>query len=446
MSSEFNRRSLLGASTLVLLLGPQQIAHGAQVVAVRLWPAEDYTRITIESDSPLKTTQRFVNDPPRMEVDLQGLDLLPSLSALVGKLRSDDPNIAGMRVSQHGTGVVRLVIDLKQPIAPQSFSLKPTAPYQHRWVLDLYPVTPPDPLAQLIEQRLADLERRVGNAGDTPSTDPLGDLLAQRGQLPKAPTPPSATPNKPAHRGGASMGERLIVVALDPGHGGEDPGAIGPAGTFEKNVVLQIAQRLRDRINNTRVNGLPMRAFMTRDGDFFVPLHERVRKAQRVNADLFISIHADAFYSPRPQGASIYALSTRGATSAAARWMANKENSSDQIGGINVKVKDNSIRSALIDMSTTAQINDSLKVGSAMLGEVGKVGRLHKPRVEQANFAVLRAPDIPSVLVETAFISNPDEEKRLRSAAYQNQLADALLRGVVRYFTQHPPLVKRRGT
>ena len=441
MSNAVNRRTLLGASSLVLLLGPQQIAHGAQVVAVRLWPAEDYTRITIESDSPLKTTQRFVNDPPRMEVDLQGLDLLPSLSALVGKLRSDDPNIAGMRVSQHGSGVVRLVVDLKLPIAPQSFSLKPTAPYQHRWVLDLYPVTPPDPLAQLIEQRLADLERRVGNAGDTPSTDPLGDLLAQRGQLPKAPQTPSATPSKPTHRGGASMGERLIVVALDPGHGGEDPGAIGPGGTFEKNVVLQIAQRLRDRINNTRVHGLPMRAFMTRDGDFFVPLHERVRKAQRVNADLFISIHADAFYSPRPQGASIFALSTRGATSAAARWMANKENSSDQIGGINVKVKDNSIRSALIDMSTTAQIKDSLKVGSAMLGEVGKVGRLHKPRVEQANFAVLRAPNIPSVLVETAFISNPDEERRLRSAEYQNQLADALLRGVVRYFTQHPPLV-----
>ena len=441
MSNAVNRRTLLGASSLVLLLGPQQIAHGAQVVAVRLWPAEDYTRITIESDSPLKTTQRFVNVPPRMEVDLQGLDLLPSLSALVGKLRSDDPNIAGMRVSQHGSGVVRLVVDLKLPIAPQSFSLKPTAPYQHRWVLDLYPVTPPDPLAQLIEQRLADLERRVGNAGDTPSTDPLGDLLAQRGQLPKAPQTPSATPSKPTHRGGASMGERLIVVALDPGHGGEDPGAIGPGGTFEKNVVLQIAQRLRDRINNTRVHGLPMRAFMTRDGDFFVPLHERVRKAQRVNADLFISIHADAFYSPRPQGASIFALSTRGATSAAARWMANKENSSDQIGGINVKVKDNSIRSALIDMSTTAQIKDSLKVGSAMLGEVGKVGRLHKPRVEQANFAVLRAPNIPSVLVETAFISNPDEEKRLRSTAYQNQLADALLRGVVRYFTQHPPLV-----
>lgn len=446
MKPGLQRRTLLSASTLVLLLGPQHLAHGAQVFAVRLWPAEDYTRITIESDSPLNTTQRFVNDPPRMEVDLQGLDLLPSLSTLVGKLRSDDPNIAGMRVSQHGTGVVRLVIDLKQPIAPQSFSLKPTAPYQHRWVLDLYPVTPPDPLAQLIEQRLADLEQRVGNVGNETNTDPLGDLLAQRGQLPKVPKSLPQTPTGKPQSAGSSISERLIVVMLDPGHGGEDPGAIGPGGTHEKLVVLQIAERLRERINRTRVNGLPMRAVMTRDGDHFVPLNERVRKAQRVNADLFISIHADAFYSPRPQGASIFALSTRGATSAAARWMANKENASDQIGGINVKVKDNSIRSALIDMSTTAQIKDSLKVGSAMLGEVGKVGRLHKPRVEQANFAVLRAPEIPSVLVETAFISNPDEEKRLRSTAYQNQLADALLRGVVRYFSQHPPLVKRRGT
>jgi N-acetylmuramoyl-L-alanine amidase len=443
MSTVMQRRRLLSASTLVLLLGRQHIAHGAQVVAVRLWPAADYTRITIESDSPLKTTQRFVNDPPRMEVDIEGLDLLPSLSSLVGKLRSDDPNIAGMRVSQHSSRVVRLVIDLKQAIEPQSFALKPTAPYQHRWVLDLHPLTPPDPLAQLIEQRLADLERRVGNAGLPPVNDPLGDLLAQRGQATPRPNTPPAPP--PSHPGGASMSERLIVVVLDPGHGGEDPGAIGPGGTHEKQVVLQIAQRLRDRINTTRVNGLPMRAFLTRDGDFFVPLHERVRKAQRVNADLFISIHADAFFSPRPQGASIYALSTRGATSAAARWMANKENSSDQIGGINVKVKDNNVKMALIDMSTSAQIKYSLKVGGAMLGEVGKVGRLHKPRVEQANFAVLRAPDIPSVLVETAFISNPDEEKRLRSTAYQNQLADALLRGVVRYFTQHPPLVKRRS-
>jgi N-acetylmuramoyl-L-alanine amidase len=238
--------------------------------------------------------------------------------------------------------------------------------------------------------------------------------------------------------------ERLIVVALDPGHGGEDPGAIGPRGTREKTVVLQIAQKLRDRINATTVNGNPMRAYMTRDADFFVPLQTRVSKAQRVRADLFISIHADAFYSPKPAGASVYALSTRGASSAAARWMADKENAADLVGGINVKAKDATVQRTLLDMSTTAQINDSLKIGSKLLGEVKQVGKLHKPRVEQANFAVLRAPDIPSVLVETAFISNPDEERRLNDPKYQNELADALLRGIVRYFEANPPLARTR--
>ena len=234
------------------------------------------------------------------------------------------------------------------------------------------------------------------------------------------------------------------MVALDPGHGGEDPGAIGPGGTFEKKVVLQIAQKLRDRINDTRVNGNPMRAYMTRDKDFFVPLQVRVQKAQRVQADLFISLHADAFFTPRPQGASVYALSTRGASSAAARWMADKENAADEVGGLNVRAKDATVQRALLDMSTTAQINDSLKLGSAMLGHVKQVGKLHKPRVEQANFAVLRAPDIPSVLVETAFISNPDEEARLNDPKYQDDLADALLRGIVAYFSKNPPLARNR--
>jgi N-acetylmuramoyl-L-alanine amidase len=239
--------------------------------------------------------------------------------------------------------------------------------------------------------------------------------------------------------------DRLIIVALDPGHGGEDPGAIGPGGTREKDVVLQVAHKLRDRINATKVNGSPMRAFLTRDADFFVPLNVRVQKAQRVSADLFISIHADAFYTPKPQGASVFALSTRGASSAAARWMANKENAADLVGGVNVKSKDATLQRALLDMSTTAQIKDSLKLGSAMLGEMGRVGRLHKPRVEQAGFAVLKAPDIPSVLVETAFISNPEEEVRLKSESYQNSLADALLKGIVKYFSQNPPLARSRS-
>ena len=229
-------------------------------------------------------------------------------------------------------------------------------------------------------------------------------------------------------------------MALDPGHGGEDPGAIGPGGTREKDVVLQIAHRLRDRINQQP----NMRAYLTRDADFFVPLHIRVQKARRVQADLFISIHADAFFTPRPQGASVFALSDKGASSSAARWMADKENSADLVGGVNVKAKDAQVAKALLDMSTTAQINDSLKLGTAMLGEIGAVGRLHKPRVEQAGFAVLKAPDIPSVLVETAFISNPDEEAKLRSDEYQVQLADALMRGIGRYFARNPPLARNR--
>jgi N-acetylmuramoyl-L-alanine amidase len=240
--------------------------------------------------------------------------------------------------------------------------------------------------------------------------------------------------------------ERLIIVALDPGHGGEDPGAIGPGGTREKDVVLQIAQRLQTRINAATVNGNPMRAYLTRDADFFVPLHVRVQKARRVQADLFVSLHADAFFTPRPQGASVFALSQGAASSSAARWLANKENAADQIGGVNIQAQDPHLKRALLDMSTTAQINDSLKLGGALLREIGSVGKLHKPGVEQAGFAVLKAPDIPSVLVETAFISNPEEEEKLRSEAYQEQLADALMKGISAYFARNPPLARNRAT
>jgi len=239
--------------------------------------------------------------------------------------------------------------------------------------------------------------------------------------------------------------DRLIIIALDAGHGGEDPGAIGPGGTREKDVVLRLAHRMRERINAASVNGNAMRAFLTRDADFFVPLHIRVAKARRVQADLFISLHADAFFTPNPQGASVFALSQGGASSTAARWMAAKENKADQVGGLNVKAKDAQVKRALLDMSTTAQIKDSLLLGGAMLGEIKRVGKLHKPRVEQAGFAVLKAPDIPSVLVEAAFISNPDEEAKLNSDAYQDQLADALMRGIERYFSKNPPLARNRS-
>jgi N-acetylmuramoyl-L-alanine amidase len=447
-----SRRSALQMGSLVLLLGVQQIARGLTILAVRVWPAKDYSRVTIESDAGLKTKYYFIAEPPRLAVDIEGIDLVPALRELVAKVKPDDPNISGIRVGQNAPGVVRLVVELKQPMLPQVFSLQPVAAYQHRLVFDLYPTKVADPLEALIAERLKDRPA----AAPAPAADPLGDLIAKQTERPTPASPPpaagadsrppvAAAPKAPPETTGQGAGsrnktDRLIIVALDPGHGGEDPGAIGPGGTREKDVVLQIALRLRDRIN-----AIPnMRAYLTRDADFFVPLHVRVQKARRVQADLFISIHADAFFTPRPQGASVFALSEKGASSSAARWIADKENSADLVGGINVKAKDAQVQKALLDMSTTAQINDSLKLGGAMLGEIGSVGKLHKPRVEQAGFAVLKAPDIPSVLVETAFISNPDEEVKLRSEAYQVQLADALMRGISSYFAKNPPLARNR--
>jgi len=302
--------------------------------------------------------------------------------------------------------------------------------------------------------------------GDKPTLgkDALGEMIASHQKPPTgfSSTPPSVqpTPSVPtvvvpsvvapsANEKPADKIDRFAVVAIDPGHGGEDPGAIGPNGTREKDVVLKIAQLLQERINKTvlktKRGELPLRAFLTRDADFFLPLHVRVQKAQKVQADLFISLHADAFFTPQARGASVFALSQGAASSAAARWMANKENGADAIGGLNIKVQDQNVQRALLDMSTTAQINDSLKLGNEMLGQIRRVGKLHKSQVEQAGFAVLKAPDIPSLLVETAFISNPEEEALLISPAYQNQLADALMRGIENYFLRNPPLARNRS-
>jgi N-acetylmuramoyl-L-alanine amidase len=431
------RRDVLRGGSLALLLGAHQIARGAGIVAVRVWPAPEYSRVTLESDVQLKSRQVTMTNPPRLAVDIEGLELSPELRELVGKVRGDDPFISGIRASQHAPGVVRLLVELKQPAVPQVFTLQPVAAYQHRLVFDFYPVKTVDPLEALIAERMKDRPP----APPTPASDPLGDLIAQ--QLERKPATPHAAepgPRLPPPQ----KTDRLIIIALDPGHGGEDPGAVGPAGTREKDVVLQIAHRLQARINATSVNGNPMRAYLTRDADFFVPLHMRVQKARRVQADLFVSIHADAFITPTARGASVFALSQGAASSSAARWMADKENKADLIGGVNVKSQDAHVARAMLDMSTTAQINDSLKLGGALLGEIGNVGKLHKNHVEQAGFAVLKAPDIPSVLVETAFISNPEEEGRLRSDAYQEQLADAIMRGIHRYFAKNPPLARSR--
>ena len=463
------RRALLHqAGALALLLSGAQIARGAGIVAVRVWPAEDYTRLTIESDTALKAEHHMLESPPRLFVDIEGLELSAELRELVGKIRPDDPNVAGVRVGQNAPGIVRLVLDLKHATQPQVFTLAPVAAYQHRLVFDLYPANPPDPLEQLVAGRTDDpLEQLIAErikmnrpapastesasapgaaAAQDGHADALDDLIAKQIELAsRTPAPAGAPPAQtPAAAGGAGA-RRLIIVALDPGHGGEDPGATGPAGTHEKDVVLQVAFKLRERINNATAGGNPMRAYLTRDADFFVPLGQRVEKARRVGADLFVSIHADAFTTPEAQGASVFALSEHGASSSTARWLADNENRADLIGGLNVNAKNIRVRRVLLDMSTAAQIKDSLKLANAVLREIGSVGSLHKGEVERAGFAVLKAPDIPSVLVETAFISNPREEAKLRTSAYQNSLADALAKGIRQYFAANPPLARNRA-
>ncbi|MBE2241429.1 MAG: N-acetylmuramoyl-L-alanine amidase [Burkholderiaceae bacterium] len=450
-SKPSRRHFLERGGALVLLLGASDLAFGASIVAVRVWPADEYTRVTIESDAQLSVQHFVAESPSRLVVDIDGVELSPALRELVAKVGTDDPFITRVRVGQNLPRVVRLVFDLKQHTAPQVFSLAPVAAYQYRLVFDLYPTTPPDPLLALVHEK-EEAERQAAAA----VKDALGELIGKLGKpaplpprglppvaaAPAPPSPPQQTPAPIAPPPPMSQDriDRLVIVAIDPGHGGEDPGAIGPSGLREKDVVLAIALQLRERLN--AVPG--MRAMMTRDADFFVPLGQRVAKARRVQADLFVSIHADAFFTPQARGASVFALSDKGASSSAARWMAQRENAADLVGGVNSKAADATVMRTLLDMSTTAQIKDSLKLGSEVLTHIGRVGKLHKGKVEQAGFAVLKAPDIPSILVETAFISNPQEEARLNDPAYQAELAAALAKGIERYFARNPPLARNR--
>jgi N-acetylmuramoyl-L-alanine amidase len=444
------RNALKRFGSLALLLQAPQLAFGAEIVAVRVWPAADYTRVTIESDAALVARHTLFSAPDRVVIDIDGLELSPQLRELVGKVRADDPYIAGLRVGQFQPRIVRLVIDLKQAAAPQVFTLQPVAAYKHRLVFDLYPTELRDPLLALVRDK-EQAEREASAA----VRDALGEFIGrvESGQIAKMPGPaaPASSaasaplqtpvPKPPPSAEVIRRVERLIIVALDPGHGGEDPGAIGPSGLKEKDVVLAVALQLRDRLNAQP----GMRAFLTRDADFFVPLADRVKKARRVQADLFVSLHADAFITPEARGASVFALSTGAASSTTGRWIASKENAADVVGGVNIKAgNDPNVLRTLLDMSTTAQIKDSLRVGHEVLGQLDRVGRLHKPRVEQAGFAVLKAPDIPSILVETAFISNPDEEAKLADPAYRKQLVEALTTGIKRYFAKNPPLARNR--
>ncbi|MEY5051162.1 MAG: hypothetical protein RLZZ619_1092 [Pseudomonadota bacterium] len=425
------RRDLLkkiAQASALVFLGPTQLAFGAKLLAVRMWPAEDYTRVTLESDEVLKVSHQLLTNPHRLVVDVEGLELTNTLKELVAKVKSNDPYVSQVRVGQFQPKVVRLVFDLKESIQPQLFSLEPVGSYQNRLVFDLYPTVANDPLMDLVrssskKSAALDLE------------DPIG-AIARKEALKQ-----DKQDGHGAHKADPkSSYKRLLTIAIDPGHGGEDPGAIGKRGSREKDIVLAISRKLKEKIEQEP----DMRSYLTRDGDYFVPLHTRVNKARRVQADLFVSVHADAFIQSHAKGASVFALSQQGATSTAARWLANKENNADLIGGLNIKSQDKQVAQLLLDMSTTAQIKDSLKLGDAVLKQIGGFAKLHKKHVEQASFAVLKAPDVPSILIETAFISNPEEEARLNDVEYQEQIASAILKGIRSYFAKNPPVAKSR--
>lgn len=413
---------------IFLLLLSLQTAHAEiEISSARIWPAQDYTRLTLESKSPVRYTLFTLQNPERLVIDLEDVELNATLNGLVGKVGDNDPYVGSLRIGRFKPGVVRLVLDLKTQVKPQLFNLRPVGNYAHRLVLDVYPATPPDPLMALVEQRIAASEPASSSSiSQTPDAAPVIQTESS--------SPPTVPPTYPELR------NRTLVVALDAGHGGEDPGAIGRNGTREKDVTLSIARKLKLQIDSTP----GMRAVLIRDGDYFIPLGNRVEKARRAHADLFVSIHADAFIKPHARGSSVFALSEGGATSASARWLAKKENEADLIGGVNLAVKDPYLARTLLDLSQTATINDSMKLAKHVLNELGGINTLHRGKVEQAGFAVLKSPDVPSILVETAFISNPTEERRLRDEAYQEKMANAILGGIKRYFAQSPALSKHK--
>ena len=436
------RALCLAALAALSLFAPPVFADAAATVAqinvkaARVWPSPEYSRVAIEFDAPISYKYFSLKNPERIVIDLGGVEPDVVLAELSGKVTPQDVFINSIRVARNRPGVTRMVIELKAEVRPQIFTLKPMADYGFRLVMDMYPAS-----AASFEQQVESAIESAGKRADNAKVAAKAEAQAKADtHVPVAKVTDLRTQVKPEKPAKPEY-MRLITIAIDPGHGGEDPGALGANGSHEKDITLSIAHRLKGLIDKQE----NMRAYLTRDGDYFLPLHERVNKARRVQADLFVSVHADAFIKPHARGSSVFALSEKGATSAAAKWLAKNENDADLIGGVNVGARDVYLKQTLIDLSQTAQISDSLKLGKEVLEEIGGINQLHKPRVEQAGFAVLKAPDIPSILIETAFISNPEEEKRLNDEAYQESMATAIVNGIKRYFDRNPPLARNRG-
>lgn len=372
----------------------------ANVQGVRLWHAPDNSRLVFDLTKNTEHKIFLLSSPDRLVIDIENSVLLKPIDGLemdVGPVRK-------VRSGTHHKTDLRIVLDLREKVDPKSFQLKPNDQYGHRLVIDLYKKNAPDQIANFISNREKTIEI-----------------------------------SKPVMQATESLrGNRDIVIAIDAGHGGEDPGAIGHGGVYEKKVVLAIAKELNKLLKKEK----GFKPYLVRTGDYFVGLRDRTKRARKANADLFISIHADAFSSPKASGGSVFALSQRSATSETARWLADKENSSDLIGGVgglSLDDKEDLLAGVLLDLSMTASLSVSLELGQIVLGSMGKVARLHKSRVEQAGFAVLKSPDIPSLLIETGFLSNPKEARKLRSSSYQVQMAQSIFHGIKHYFLQMPP-------
>lgn len=459
LSNARSRLCAAGYFLLMLFSCAAQAQTALTVSAARIWPASEYTRITLESKHALRFNQFMIDHPDRVVLDLENVELSAVLAQLPTKIAANDPYIKALRVGRFKPDVVRLVFDLKTEAKPVVFTTPPFGAYGYRLVLDIYPAHPADPLLALMQTDNAK-DAAAGLSAQAPTPAKTENVFEDKAKktgvgenkaLAKADSPETKTPEvktaetkKPVVKTGEAKNKdtpdliRLVTIAIDAGHGGEDPGAKGRNGTYEKEVTLSIAKRVKAQLDEEP----NMRGFLTRDGDYFIPLGNRVVKARKVAADLFVSIHADAFINSDARGSSVFALSDKGASSAAARWLAKRENEADLIGGINLDVKDVYLKQTLLDLSQTATINDSMKLGRAVLSELGGINTLHKGAVEQAGFAVLKAPDIPSILVETAFITNPEEEARLSDEAYQDKLAAAIVAGIKRYFANNPPLAK----
>lgn len=458
-----NRFLVYAAFSLMLGFSGAVSAANNAVIAARVWPAQDYTRITLEASSAIVYKMSLIKNPDRIVIDVENIELNALLKSLGDKISATDPYVKQVRVARFKPEVVRIVVDLKTEVKPTMFKLPPAGEYKHRLVLDVYPAK--DPLMAMLEQRdgtpaPAATEHEpvaVASTENTAATPTVAEVKPVEAQpivaesvepakpvtqeAPQVPAPePSDDTSAIERNKELSKDGRTITIAIDAGHGGEDPGARGASGSHEKNITLAIAKKLKAKIDAEP----DMRGVLTRDGDYFIPLHGRVVKARKLQADLFVSIHADAFTNPAARGSSVFALSEKGATSASARYLARKENESDLIGGVSLNVKDPVLARTLLDLSQTATINDSLKLGKAVLGQIGDINTLHKNHVEQAGFAVLKSPDIPSILVETAFISNPEEERKLNDDAYQDKLVLSILTGIKKYFATNPALAKTK--